>query len=168
MPKSKEEMRVFITARVISRLAGQGPRRSEALRDVFAVTLPDLDADSISRLVADTPEIPLELSTRWVGMFADRLLETVPENELEDLCANTQDSNATLLLLYSMFMESQRMEETMRGDIAKFNSQARGSAPDTAFAASGDASSDASGDSSGKASSTIAGRASAITSGTVH
>lgn len=115
---TRNEMHVFITARVISRLSRAGARRDEALRELLNVSAPGLDDKAVAAIVAAAPELPASLYEKWVGMFADRLVETVPQPQLEELCRNTEESNAALLLLYSMFMESARMEKVMRDDIA--------------------------------------------------
>jgi len=121
MTATEAEMYVFITARVMSRLSPQGARRSEALREVLTVTLPDLGRQRLEAMTAMAPEIPLSLYAKWTGLFADRLLETVTLEELRNLCANTEESNATLLLLYAMFMESERMERLVADDLRALN-----------------------------------------------
>jgi hypothetical protein len=85
---------------------------------VLGVAAPGLDDAALERLVAKTPELPVTLYEKWVGMFLDRLLETVPQEQLRDLCANTPESNASLQLVYAMFMESERMEEVVEDDLA--------------------------------------------------
>ena len=83
--------------------------------------MPDLGDAETARIAALVPELPVSLYEKWVGMFADRLLETVPVEQVEELCRNTEESNAALLLLYSMFMESGRMEKVVTEDITAFN-----------------------------------------------
>lgn len=114
---TEEEMRVFITARILSRLSLPGERRNEALRDVLKLTVPGLDEKRLADMAARTPEIPASLYAKWVGLFADRVLETVNREQLRDLCQNSEESNAALLLLYSMFMESGRMEHMVAEDL---------------------------------------------------
>ena len=122
---TEAEMRAFIAARVMSRLSRPGERRNEALREVLSVTMPGLDDAAISGMASTAPEIPSELYCKWVGQFADRMLETVPPEQLRELCDNTQDNNATLLLLYSMFMESERMEKMVADDLQALNKETR-------------------------------------------
>ena len=50
-------------------------------------------------------------------MFMDRLLETVPPVQIEELCLGTPESDASLLLVYVMFMESARMEKVVADDL---------------------------------------------------
>ena len=118
---TEAEIHAFITARIMSRLSLPGERRSEALREVLKLTVSDLDTQRLETMIAMAPEIPLPLYAKWVGLFADRLLETVNREQLQDLCANSEESNATLLLLYSMFMESERMERLTAEDLQALN-----------------------------------------------
>jgi len=118
---TEAEIHAFITARIMSRLSLPGERRSEALREVLKLTVSDLDTQRLETMIAMAPEIPLSLYAKWVGLFADRLLETVNGEQLQDLCANSEESNATLLLLYSMFMESERMERLTAEDLQALN-----------------------------------------------
>ena len=117
MSGSDAEIHAFVTARIMSRISLPGERRSEALRDVLKLRLPELDRQKLESLITQTPEIPLALYAKWAGLFADRLLESVDRGELRDLCANSETSNATLLLLYAMFMESERMERIVAEDL---------------------------------------------------
>lgn len=119
---TKAEMRVFIITLIAARLARAGARRDEALREVISVSSPGMSETAINDLVAMTPELPPGLYTKWAGMFADRLLETVPDEQLEELCRNSEESNAALMLLYSMFMESARMEKVIAEDLRAFAS----------------------------------------------
>ena len=114
---SVEAMRAFITARILSGVAGAGARRDEALRAVLGVAAPGVDDATMEALIAKTPELPSSLYEKWAGMFADRLLETVPHEQVRDLCLNTPESNASLQLVYSMFMESERMEKEVKDNL---------------------------------------------------
>jgi hypothetical protein len=114
---TEEAIRAFVTARLLSRISGAGARRDEALRAVLGVAAPGLDDAALERLTAATPELPVTLYEKWVGMFLDRLLTTVPQDQLRDLCANTPESNASLQLVYAMFMESARMEAVVEDDL---------------------------------------------------
>ena len=114
---SVEAMRAFITARILSGVAGARARRDEALRAVLGVAAPGVDDATMEELVAKTPELPASLYEKWAGMFADRLLETVPLEQVEDLCKPDNGSRATLVLVYLMFMESERMEKQIPKDL---------------------------------------------------
>jgi hypothetical protein len=111
------ELRAFITARVLSRLSGAGERRTAALRDTLGLAAPHLDDNALDRLAPVVPELPPALYAKWAGLFADRLLQSVPRDQVEALCGNSEENNAALLLTYSMFMESERMEKIVADDI---------------------------------------------------
>lgn len=115
-----EAAQAFITARILSRIAGAGAKRDEALRAVLGVAAPGVDDATMAALVAKTPELPADLYEKWVGMFAARLLETVPHEQICELCRNTAESNASLQLVYAMFMESERMEQEVEEDLKKY------------------------------------------------
>lgn len=117
---NEESIRTFVTARILSRISGVGARRDEALRAVLGIAAPGLDDTSLSRLVAEAPEIPVSLYEKWIRLFLDRLLKTVPCEQIQDLCLNTPESNASLLLVYSMFMESETMEQVIAEDLQFF------------------------------------------------
>lgn len=114
---TEADMRSFIHRRLLSLLSGEGARRTEALRDVLGLGMPDADKAALERLAVQVPELPQALYEKWIGMFADRLLETVPREQIADMCADTPESNATLQLVYSMFMESERMEAVRADDL---------------------------------------------------
>lgn len=127
-----QEIRDFITGKVLARLSGKGERRTVALRDVLGFAAPGIDAKDLTGVAELVPELPRSLYERWAGLFADRLLETVRRDQLEDLCLGTEESDASLLLVYAMFMESERMEKTVAEDLAAF---AAGESPDSEKAA---------------------------------
>jgi hypothetical protein len=114
---AEDSLRPFIIARILSRIAGAGERRTTALRDVLGIAAPHLDRDAIEEIAPLVPELPHSLYEKWAGLFADSLLERIPRDRIEALCLNTEESNATLLLTYSMFMESERMEKIVADDI---------------------------------------------------
>ena len=118
-----QEMHTFIIARIIVRLAHAGARRIEALREILGVSHPGLDDEAIANLASLVPELPSRIYEKWAALFADRLLETVPEAQLAELCRNTEESNSALMLLYSMFMESERMEKIVAADLESLASQ---------------------------------------------
>lgn len=111
------EMQAFITRTILERISGQGERRNEALRAVFALASPQLDKTALNALAWNTPELPPVLYKKWADMFAGRMLETVDRNVLAELCSGTEENTASLLLLYVMFMESERMEKQVALDV---------------------------------------------------
>ena len=113
-----EAMKTFITARLLSRVASEGEKRDEALRAVLGIAAPGVDDATMAELVDKTPELPPALYEKWADMFTDRLLNTVPHEQIHELCLNTPESNASLQLVYAMFMESERMEREVAADLA--------------------------------------------------
>ena len=114
---SEAQQRQFIAERILSRIAGKGERRDEALRAVIDLAIPNLEDKDIAGIAAAIPELPLSLYRKWVDMFVDRLLETVCPQQIEELCRGTPESDASLLLVYVMFMESARMERVVAQDL---------------------------------------------------
>lgn len=125
------QQRQFIAERILSRIAGKGERRDEALRAVIDLAIPNLDDKAIAGIAAAIPELPLPLYRKWVDMFVDRLLETVCPQQIEELCRGTPESDASLLLVYVMFMESARMERVVARDLKALDEK---SVPDAADA----------------------------------
>ena len=110
-------LREFITGNILGRLSAAGAQREEALRDVLGLTVPNLDDTAAAGIAGMIPELPVLLYEKWAGLFVDRLLETVPQAQIADLCRGTDESNATLALVYVMFMESERMEKLVAEDL---------------------------------------------------
>ncbi len=114
-----QEVRTRVTQVILARLDTDNTRRAEALGDFMALSLPgleDKEAEALSRLV---PQLPRELYIKWINLFSDRLLETIPQNQLDELCNGAPDNDAALGLVYLMFMESARMEEQVARDLAE-------------------------------------------------
>lgn len=114
---SKENLRHTIMRGILDRLSPQGERREEALAEVFNLTVPGMEKAAAANLAALVPVLPDSLYERWAGMFADRLLETVPFEQIRDLCKPDEESRGTLALVYLMFMESERMEKQVTEDL---------------------------------------------------
>jgi hypothetical protein len=103
---------------VTSRYERDDAMRCEALRDFLALRLPDLGPGAVDRLAALVPAIVPQLRAKWAGMFADRLVKTLPRDQLEHLCDGSRENKASLVLAYVMFMESERMEKQVDEDLA--------------------------------------------------
>lgn len=114
---TEEQQRTFIAERIFARISGKGERRSEALRAFLDLTMPTLDEKTVAGMAAAIPELPPSLYRKWIGLFIDRLLETAPAAQITDLCQGTAESDASLLLVYIMFMESARMEKVVAEDL---------------------------------------------------
>ncbi|MDL2307074.1 hypothetical protein LJC48_03480 [Desulfovibrio sp. OttesenSCG-928-C06] len=113
-----EQIHKHITPLILRRLDADHNRRGEALHDFLAISLPGMDESSIDTVAAMVPELPESMYRKWIGMFVDRLIETIPQNQLDELCNGSEDNNATLALVYLMFMESARMEKQVAEDLA--------------------------------------------------
>ncbi|MDR2488331.1 MAG: hypothetical protein LBD42_02370 [Desulfovibrio sp.] len=114
---TEQEQRNYITEYICAHISGKGERRDEALRAVLGISIPHLDDEALADIAAKIPELPASLYSKWINMFADRLLETVSSEQITDLCQGTPESDASLLLVYAMFMESARMEQVAAEDI---------------------------------------------------
>ncbi len=112
------DIRTHIGSVVMARLTDSHDRRTEALEEFMGVTMPSVPDKAAGTVAALVPEIPASVYAKWVGLFVDRLLETVPGEQLAGLCDGTEENNATIALVYVMFMESQRMEQQVASDLA--------------------------------------------------
>lgn len=84
------------------------------------MTLPNISEETAGKLAALIPDILPELYAKWIGQFADRLFETIPNDQLQHLCSGTVENNASLGLVFLMFMESARMERQMEEDLRQY------------------------------------------------
>lgn len=98
--------------------------RTDAMADFLSLSLPHLDEARAQRLGELIPALPQKLYDKWVGMFTARLLETIPHNQLEELCSGSAENDATLAMVYILFMESERMEQEVAKDFAEFGFEA--------------------------------------------
>lgn len=112
-----QQQRQFIAERILARISGKGERRDEALRAVLDITMPNLDDKAVAGIAAAIPELPVSLYQKWIDLFVDRLQETAHPLQLKDMCSGTPESDAALLLVYIMFMESARMEQVVSEDL---------------------------------------------------
>ena len=112
-------IRSHLIATVTNRIDDSFARRSEALQEFMDVTLPNIEKDASAEISQHVPTLPPKIYQKWAEMFADRMLQTVKLDQLEDMCDNTEESNATIALVYLMFMESERMEKQITEDLAE-------------------------------------------------
>ncbi len=125
MPNN-EQLRNHIAHTVASRLSATEEERRQALREYLAAGRPDVDPATAEALALHTPALLPGLYRRWAGMFAERLFETVPRNQIELLCDGTTDNDAALALAFIMFLESERMERQMAEDLQSLEQAADG------------------------------------------
>lgn len=95
--------------------------RAEALAAFVGMARPDLDAEAVRVVAETTPRLLPALTEKWIGLFVDRLFETVPLPQIEMLCDGSEENEAALALAYVMFLESERMEKQMAEDLAALN-----------------------------------------------
>jgi hypothetical protein len=115
-----EEIRSHITALVLEQVAQTEERRREALREYFAVSIPNVNETEAEKIAQLVPPLLPSLYQKWADMFVDRLLETIPRRQVEELCDGSVKHNATILLVYIMFMESARMEQQVTDDLREY------------------------------------------------
>jgi hypothetical protein len=115
-----ETLRAHLLGAIMRQVSRDQERRSEALRDFIVLSVPDMDAATASRLAELVPPLMPALYERWARLFLERLFETVPRPQIEDLCGGTPENDATALLVFVMFLESERMEKQMAADLAAY------------------------------------------------
>jgi hypothetical protein len=123
---SDNELREHVRKVLLARLSQDGERRGEALREFLAVTIPDMNQEAADRVVALVPPLMDRLYEKWIGMFTDRLFETVPRNQIEHLCDGTTANDASLSLVYIMYLESETMEKQIEKDLAEYGREQSG------------------------------------------
>ena len=92
--------------------------RAEALTAFVGLARPDLGPDAAAIVAETAPRLMPKLTEKWVGLFVDRLMETVPHVQIAELCDGTAENEAALALAYVMFLESARMEKQIAEDLA--------------------------------------------------
>lgn len=115
--KRKDALRDILIQSVLQRFDADSTRRKEALQEFMSVTMPTIEDGSATSIASLIPELPLSLYESWASLFADRLVETLPQQQLEELCSGTDEANTTVALVYLMFMESERMEKQIAKDL---------------------------------------------------
>ena len=110
-------LREHVVSSILLRFAPASDARLEALRDVLILGVPNLTRKKAEELAATVPQLPTSLYERWAHMFAERLFATVPEEQIRELCLGTAESDASLALVFVMFMESERMEKVIADDL---------------------------------------------------
>ncbi len=115
--------RVHIRDTVLARVSTTPQRRREALQEFLGVTRPDLGGEAAMALAENVPPLWPGLHEKWADMFAARLLETVPDDQVALLCDGSPENAASLTLAYLMFLESERMERQVAADIEAYRAE---------------------------------------------
>lgn len=129
MAMSDREFRDHFVSVIVSRLDTGADSRQEALREYFGLRLPGVSEQEKDCLAVSVPALIPALYRRWAGMCAARMVETVPADQREHLCDGSAANNAALILVFLMFLESERMEKQMVEDLAAYG-QAQSGAQD--------------------------------------
>ena len=116
-----EALREKTRAALLARTARTDAGRAEALAAFVGLARPDLGPDAAGIIAETAPRLLPELTAKWIGMFVDRLFETVPIEQIAMLCDGSEDNEAALALAYVMFLESERMEKQMAEDLAAYD-----------------------------------------------
>ncbi|WP_051261681.1 hypothetical protein [Desulfovibrio inopinatus] len=117
MGENEIQLRAVMHLAIMRHVTQGEERRQEALKEYFGVMLPDVSTSVIDEVCQNIPPLLPKLYGKWIEMFADRLFETVPLNQIEVLCDRTSDNTAALVLSFIMFLESERMEKQIPEDL---------------------------------------------------
>lgn len=120
MSLTRAQMRAHIFLVILDRFSSADERRQEALQEYFLVTMPNVSDEAAGRLATLIPTLMPELYSKWIDMFVERLFETVPAEQIEHLCDGSDTNNASLGLVFLMFMESERMEKQTEEDLREY------------------------------------------------
>lgn len=120
MADNDSRLRDYLFTTVKAQVSRDQERRSEAIYEYLAVTMPDIPTATAESIAAMIPDIPDEIYDGWITMFVDRLMETVDPAQIAELCDGTRKNDAAIVLTYIMFMESERMEKQVRADIDRY------------------------------------------------
>jgi len=127
MSLTQAQMRAHIFLVILDKFSGNSERRQEALTEYFVVTMPNVPEDAAKRLAELIPNLMPDLYSKWIGEFAERLFETVSDEQLQHLCDGSVENNAALGLVFLMFMESERMERQTEEDLRRYAREHSGS-----------------------------------------
>ncbi|BCS87821.1 hypothetical protein [Pseudodesulfovibrio sediminis] len=120
-----KQIRAHIFNVIIAKVEEQDEtKRQEALNEFMSVT--GTSGNATDQVAALIPPLMHELYEKWITMFIDRLLETVPAKNIELLCDNSADNDAALVLAYIMFLESARMEKQIDDDLKQHGMKVTG------------------------------------------
>lgn len=120
MSIDEARIRAHIFLVILEKFSSSAERRQEALTEYLLVTLPNISDETARKLASLIPDILPDLYAKWIGLFADRLLETIPQDQLLHLCSGGEENDAALGLVFLMFMESERMERQMEDDLRQY------------------------------------------------
>ncbi len=117
MKKDIPALHAHIRKTILARTSQGEERRREALAEYLGVSMPHMDRAAIELLAENAPPLLPALYEKWIFMFTKRLFETVPVEQIELLCGETEEDDAAIILAYLMFLESERMEKQVEEDL---------------------------------------------------
>lgn len=125
MSMDPKQIRDHIYCIIINKVEEQDEaKRQEALNEFMAVT--GTGGNASEKVASLIPPIMHDLYDKWITMFIDRLLETVPAQNIELLCDGSDNNKGALVLAYIMFLESERMEKQIDKDLREHGLAASG------------------------------------------
>lgn len=117
MHAQEDAHRRRVHATILNYVSHSEARRQEAIREYLLVMQPGLPDAAVDMFATQTPPLLPALYGKWIGMFVDRLFETLPPQQLELVCDGAEENNSALVLAYIMFLESERMEKQIAEDL---------------------------------------------------
>lgn len=112
------EIKNYVVQLIASSVVTESDTRLSNLLEFLSVVAPQENKEGpLTRWCQRIPSLLPELYERWASQFAERMLETIPQNQLELLCNGEQENDAALKLAFVMFMESERMEKQVIQDL---------------------------------------------------
>jgi len=133
--QASRSQRDHIVTVILARVSMSQERRGEALREYLALSMPNMAEEVSERLVRMIPPVMDDLYRKWADMFAESLLERLPQNQLDYLTNGEPDNDAALALAYIMFMESERMEKQVAEDLRSYGISQSGDGEEASLAA---------------------------------
>lgn len=118
MDPKEAVMRLYIHKTLYARALECKEGRQEAIRELLGALRPDFSPEAAQAVARAVPPLLPELHRKWIGMFVDKLMETASPAQVEVLCDGSEENGAALALAYVMFLESQRLEQVIAGDLA--------------------------------------------------
>ncbi len=118
MADETAKLHAHIRQTILDHVSESDERRAEAIREFFSVTMPGMDVKAAGLIAQNAPPLLPVLYEKWIFMFAKRLFETAPLEQIQTLCDGSEDNNAAIALSYIMFLESERMEKQIEQDLA--------------------------------------------------
>jgi len=115
----QDALKKRIAELVFEQVDRDADRRGEAVSDYIALTA-GVSQEQAQRVAELVPPVEKTLYARWIEMFANRLLETVPVDQVKHLTDGTEENKAALALVFLMFLESERMEKQIAQDLADY------------------------------------------------